>query len=214
MNTTRTLALAALLALCLSLAACENAGPDTAANTTAADTSAADTTAADTSAADTTSADATAAETSNEAGTPPVLARIGGSFTGTTPLVTENDFHGGYFYSEQTEDGHTVILNCCFSSTWQGEPLEDYIARCAGELSQADIQNFSAVKNEEHTQRICYPVHLLSWQTGSGEDARQWDAFFFMTDTHTYFYAFDTAADAASDMREVWLEVFGQLELL
>ncbi len=148
-----------------------------------------------------------------EASSVPVLMRTG-SFTGTTPLETNNAYHGGYYYSEQTQDGQTIIVNCCFTSSWEGEDVEDYMASCAEQISEEEIRELTITENSDHTQRIGYPVHLLSWQTGQGEETRQWDAFFFMTDTHTYLYAFDTAASAAPEMQEIWLEVFGQLSLV
>ena len=233
--------LTTLLFLCLSLAACGGGGSESTAPASTgetessteaslestASTEAAETgsTAAESSERETTApastAESTLAESAAESesaaqeepASVPVLIRSG-SFTGTTPLETNNQYHGGYYYSEQTEDGQTIILNCCFTSTWEGEDLEDYMAACAAQISEAEIQDLTITESAEHTQRISYPVHLLSWQTGQGEEARQWDAFFFMTDTHTYLYAFDTAADAAPEMQEVWQEVFGQLSLV
>lgn len=145
---------------------------------------------------------------------PPVLIRSG-SFTGTTPLENNNDYNGGYYYADQTEDGQTIIINCCFTTTQTGsESQEDYIRRVAREIGGQEPQGLTITENETHTARIAYPVRLLSWQTGEDGDARQWDAFFFQTDTHTYLYAFDTAAEAAPELEGLWQEVFGELNLV
>ncbi len=145
---------------------------------------------------------------------PPVLIRSG-SFTGTTPLENNNDYNGGYYYADQTEDGQTIIINCCFTTTQTGsESQENYIRRVAQETGGQEPQGLTITENEAHTARIAYPVHLLSWQTGEDGDARQWDAFFFQTDTHTYLYAFDTAAEAAPELEDLWQEVFGELNLV
>ena len=222
--------LAILFCLCLFLAACGSPDETTAAGTSERETTAPASTEDNTFTTETSPESAASPETGwTEAADPgasesesasqespaavPVLIRSG-SFTGTTPLETNNQYHGGYYYSEQTEDGQTVILNCCFTSTRDGEEMADYMAACAAQISEGEIQDLSITESPEHTQRIGYPVSFLSWQTGQGEDTRQWDAFFFMTDTHTYLYAFDTAADMAPEMQEVWQEAFGQLSLV
>ena len=34
-------------------------------------------------------------------------------YTGLKPLYNDSSWNGGYFYSDMTEDGMTVIVNCC-----------------------------------------------------------------------------------------------------
>ncbi len=146
--------------------------------------------------------------------TPPPTLLSGWRFTGLEPLEANNDYRGGYFYQDRTEDGLTLITNCCFS-TDQGEDedLDPYVMRCVAELTGRDIEPVTMEQNEEYSTRFAYPVYLLSWQAGGNEDARGCDAFFFMTDTHSYFYIFDTTVDNQIEMRDTWYEVFGQLEL-
>ena len=102
-------------------------------------------------------------------------------------------------------DGRTEIINCCFeSSRTSDETQEAYAGRCAAELSGAETAGFTAEKNAGHTERIAYPVYVLSWQTGQGGGARHWDALFFQTDTHTYMYAFNhRGGSGAGDARHL-----------
>lgn len=148
-------------------------------------------------------------------GIPPAGAQApGGGFTGTEQLKAEDGWRGGYYYADRTGDGRTEIINCCFESTrTSDETQEAYAGRCAAELSGAETAGFTAEKNAGHTERIAYPVYVLSWQTGQGGGARHWDALFFQTDTHTYMYAFNTEAAQAQEMHDTWMAAFSQLEL-
>lgn len=198
---TRFTVLLAASALCLALAACGTAQPE---KTPAAQP--------DTGTA---SPEASAPVQTGEQTIylPPVLRRQGG-FTGTEQLKAEDGWRGGYYYADRTGDGRTEIINCCFESTrTSDETQEAYAGRCAAELSGAETAGFTAEKNAGHTERIAYPVYVLSWQTGQGGGARHWDALFFQTDTHTYMYAFNTEAAQAQEMHDTWMAAFSQLEL-
>ncbi len=133
-------------------------------------------------------------------------------FTGLTPLEADNDYFGGYYYADQTEDGLTTIVNCGFTndSLLTDETTEEAIARwlemvCGempGELSM------------EETVMESVPAYRLTWRTGANEDTRQWDGLMVLTDLYTYLYAFDTHADHAAEMVDTWEEVFASLELI
>ncbi len=143
---------------------------------------------------------------------PPVLISSW-RFSGLEQVEVNNDYKGGYLYQDRTEDGLTIITNCCFENTQGDESLEDYILQVAEEISGTEVQELDWEENGEYSENFTYPVYILSWQSGSEESSRAWDGFFFMTDTHCYFYGFNTTLDNQLEMQETWHEVFGQLAL-
>jgi hypothetical protein len=137
-----------------------------------------------------------------------------GTLIGITPMEMNNDYNGGYYYSDLTEDDLTIIINTAFTTTQTAkEDLDDYIARCAKELSGYEVNDLSIKENITHSNRLTYPVYLLSWSIGANEDARHVEAFFFMTDTHTYIYAFKSLADYSQEIKNMYLSEFGKLTL-
>jgi hypothetical protein len=142
-----------------------------------------------------------------------IPALVGGAmFTGMEPLVTENYADGGYYCSEKTEDGMTVIINTAKSnSIEEGESIEDYISRCAYDLSEEVLLDITITLDEGYSDKFTYPVYLVSWFTGENKETRRWEMFFFMTDTHTYMYSFNSNVDNAKDMLDVWMETFDGL---
>ncbi len=135
-------------------------------------------------------------------------------FTGLEPIEADNDYNGGYLYRDRTEDMLTVITNCCFVINQEvGESLEDYICRTVQEIGGAEPRELSWEENEVYSRRFTYPIFILSWQTDTNGKIHGCDGLFFMTDTHTYLYTFDTTIDNQLEMQEVWQEVFGQLNL-
>lgn len=143
----------------------------------------------------------------------PVL--MGGAmFTGLKPLDTENYADGGYYYSEITEDDMTVIINAAYSnSLGDNESIEDYIINCAHDLGDDVVRDSKITLNKKYTNKFTYPVYLVSWFTGENEDTKRWEMFFFMTDSHTYMYSFNSKADNAEEMLDVWTEAFDSLYL-
>ncbi|SHI04196.1 hypothetical protein [Clostridium grantii] len=129
-------------------------------------------------------------------------------------MEMNNDYNGGYYYSDLTEDDLTIIINTAFTTNkTDKENLNDYIARCVNEVSGYEVNDLSIEQNKTHSNRISYPVYLLSWSIGSNEDARHVEAFFFMTDTHTYIYAFKSLADYSQEIKNMYLSEFGKLTL-
>lgn len=150
-------------------------------------------------------------DTASETTALPVLMRTG-SFTGLTPLVTDNGFHGGYLYADQTEDGLTVIYNSCLAQTPAAdEDLEDYIGSVVETVTGASPENLTATEDSGHSDRLGWPVHRLTWQSETG--SKVWEGFFLVTDRATYLYAFCSTQDNAAAMDETWLWVFDELYL-
>ncbi len=154
-------------------------------------------------------------------------------FTGMTTEQIDNNHKGGYYYSDLTEDGMTKIINTGYASDFLDEPLLEslelplldeeamnkYIEEQAKDLtlyntyylssSDSTPKNLTITKDE--SLNVYSPAYILSWESGEGEEARKWDALFFDTYDYTYFYAFNTKAEFADDMKDVWLEQFDKL---
>ena len=132
-------------------------------------------------------------------------------FTGLAQIENNNDFHGGYYYADRTEDGFTTIINSGFTNDFSAadETIEEYIGRCVdliGEFEYRDLEIEEATLDS-------WPAYYLTWLEGENEDTRQWDALLVTTDLYTYIYAFDTKADYAEEMLDTWYEVLDGLTL-
>lgn len=150
-------------------------------------------------------------DTAPETAALPVLMRTG-SFTGLTPLAADNDFHGGYLYADQTEDGLTVIYNSCLRQVPAAdETPEDYLGSVVEIVTGASPENLTAAEDSGHSDRLGWPVQLLTWQTEEG--GKTWDGFYLVTDQATYLYAFCSTPDNAAAMAETWHWVFDELYL-
>ncbi len=126
-------------------------------------------------------------------------------FSGLESLETDNDFFGGYLYRDLTEDTLTVITNCCIENQRQdGETMESYMTRVILASGSWEPEELTWTESPVHTQRLTCPVYLLNWETGANEDTRGCNGFFFMTDTHTYLFCFDTAIDHQAEMLNAW----------
>lgn len=148
--------------------------------------------------------------------TPPAVLVNPARFTGSTPLETDNEYHGGYYYSEMTEDTLTTIINCCAANAMQdGESMESYAKTWANLISPYGIRDFTITATDICSENLNgYPVYLLTWISGENEATCAWNVLFFMTDTHTYMYAFDTVIDHEEEMRDTWYSTFPLLELV
>ena len=135
-------------------------------------------------------------------------------YTGLKPLYNNSNWQGGYFYSDMTEDGLTVIVNCSASNdqTFTGTP-EEYRKQFAAFVSETDVENYTESQSEEYTGKFTYPAYELSFTTGSNEDTSQWKMLYFQTDTHTFAYAYKMDADFAEEMESEYKDALNSLEL-
>lgn len=146
---------------------------------------------------------------------PSCVLMSGVQYTGMAPLECDSEWNGGYYYSDITEDGLTVIVNCCAANGTDSFAMEDgYRAVFAEMVSGSAIADYQEGQNQELTAKFTYPVYDLSFITGANEDTRLWKMFFLQTDSHTYGYAFDMAVDFAEDMEEEYWRALDTLELV
>ena len=101
-------------------------------------------------------------------------------YTGLRPLYNNSSWEGGYFYSDMTEDCMTVIVNCSAlnDNEFTGTP-EEYMEQFAGFVSESEIKDFTAVQNQEYTEKFTYPAYELEFTTGANEDTCKWKMLYF-----------------------------------
>lgn len=138
----------------------------------------------------------------------------GKRYTGMKPLYNNSEWNGGYYYSDMTEDGLTVIVNCSAENddTFSGTQ-EEYRKQFASLVSDAPIENYEEKESAEDTEKFTYPAYELSFTTGANEDTCQWKMLFFQTDTDTFAYAYKMNIDWAQEMEEEFKDAVDSLEL-
>ena len=92
------------------------------------------------------------------------------------------------------------------------QDLADYLPACALALSDSlTYDALSVQENETYSETLGYPVYIITYTSGEGEDSRDWTVFATDTGTCTYLYAFCEAPEAAEDMEEIYQSIFAQL---
>lgn len=137
-------------------------------------------------------------------------------FTNMETLQSENHEDGTYYYADITEDGLLRVVNTVLlhDLTDDAQTLEDYLTGCALGLRKADTYLLQTVeKNDAYTEKMSYPVYIVTYTAGENEDTRVWTVFAMDTDRYTYLYGFDAMADAADDMKSVYQDIFAGLYL-
>ena len=92
-----------------------------------------------------------------------VLVRTG-RYTGLTETARYDDYYGGYYYEDRTEDGMTSIVNCGFENDMAaGEPMDTYIERAAMMVSDTEIHSFTAENSRKLSTKMTYPIYTASY---------------------------------------------------
>ena len=148
----------------------------------------------------------------------PVLVGGGLPFTGMENLMNENYEDGTYTYEDMTQDGTVLVVDMAFPSLRTDETAEEYAeyaARFAAlDTGEGEPRDVTCFQDEDYTQNLSYPVYIVWYTTGSGEDQREWMVYTVDTEDYTYLYAFGTIADEADEMQEVFYNICGNLELV
>ena len=135
-------------------------------------------------------------------------------YTGLQPLYNNSSWEGGYFYSDMTADGMTVIVNCsakndavlCEDEKTTRKNFAEFVSAC-------EISDYKEKKNKKLTEKFSYPVYNLSFTTGANEDTCLWKMVYVQTDDHTYGYAYKMDIDWADEMLEEYKDAVNSLEL-
>ena len=136
-------------------------------------------------------------------------------YTDLVPLYNDSSWNGGYYYSDMTEDGITVIVNCCAANGTDPDVMDSGYRKVFAEMvSESEVMDYQDSQNQSLTVKFTYPVYDLSFTTGANEDTCLWKMVFLQTDTHTYAYAFKMDADTAEDMEEEYWNAVNSLELI
>ena len=136
-------------------------------------------------------------------------------YTDMVPLYNDSTWNDGYFYSDMTKDGITVIVNCCAANGADADGTsEAFRKEFAGLVSGSEVMDYQVSQNQNLTEKFTYPVYDIAFTTGANEDTRLWKMVFFQTDTHTYAYAFQMSADYAESMEEEYWNAVNSLDLV
>lgn len=136
-------------------------------------------------------------------------------FTGLVPLYNDSSWNDGYYYSDMTGDGLTVIVNCCAANGEDADGTStEFRENFAAMVSGSEVMDYQDSQNQSLTEKFSYPVYDIAFTTGANEDTCLWKMIFFQTDTHTYAYAFQMDADAAEYMEEEYWNAVNSLELV
>ena len=136
-------------------------------------------------------------------------------YTGLETLYNNSSWNGGYFYSDMTEDGITVIVNCCAANGEDADGMsKEFREEFAAMVSESEVTDYQDSQNQSLTEKFTYPVYDITFTTGANEDTCLWKMFFFQTDTHTYAYAFKMDADSAEYMEEEYWNAVNSLEFV
>ena len=135
-------------------------------------------------------------------------------YTGLQPLYNDSNWEGGYFYSDMTADGMTVIVNCSAKNeAVLGEDEKTVRKNFAEFVSTCEIADYKEKKSKKLTKKFSYPVYNLSFTTGENEDTCLWKMVYIQTDDHTYGYAYKMDIDWADEMLEEYKDAVNSLEL-
>ena len=155
------------------------------------------------------------AEEQWEAQGPSCVLTSGVQYTGMVPLENDSSWNGGYYYSDMTEDGITVIVNCCAANGTDPDVMDSGYRKVFAEMvSGSEVADYQDSQNQSLTEKFTYPVYDLSFTTGANEDTCLWKMVFFQTDTHAYAYAFKMDADFAEDMEEEYWNAVDTLDMI
>ena len=148
----------------------------------------------------------------------PVLVGGGLPFTSMENLMNENYEDGTYTYEDMTQDGSVLVVDMAFPSLRTDEAVEEYAEYAAQfaalDTGEGEPRDVTCFQDEDYTQNLSYPVYIVWYTTGSGEDQREWMVYTVDTEDYTYLYAFGTIADEADEMQEVFYNICGNLELV
>ena len=151
-------------------------------------------------------------------GDTPVLVGGGLPFTSMENLMNENYEDGTYTYEDMTQDGSVLVVDMAFQSLRTNETAQEYAEYAAQfaalDTGEGEPRDVTCFQDEDYTQNLSYPVYIVWYTTGSGEDQREWMVYTVDTDDYTYLYAFGTIADEADDMQDVFYNICDHLELV
>lgn len=147
-------------------------------------------------------------------------------FENMNPSEYEYDYDTGmYYYSDLTPDGIEVIRTVLrHESADNDQSLEDYLTDCAlwvkddynerAGFEPHEIYMQSVEQNEAYSESMGYPVYIVTFIEGEGENALEWIVYATDTGSYTYLYAFNFWLEDLEQVEAVCWDVFARLHLL
>ena len=146
----------------------------------------------------------------------PVLMSDALPFTNMETQQLENHEDGTYYYEDVAEDGLIIVVNTVLPRNLvdDSQTSEDYLTDCALDLRKAETYDLQTVeKNDAYSEKMSYPVYIVTYTSGENEDTREWTVFAMDTDRYTYLYGLCVTLDAADDVKSVYQDIFAGLYL-
>ena len=137
-------------------------------------------------------------------------------FDGIDDLKPKNNWEGTYYCAESTEDGWITVVDMVQRSNWvyDVQTLEDYMGACALYLGNAPTYyDLTVEENAELSEKQSYPVYIVTYTAGDGDEAREWTVFTMDTDRYTYVFGIGAVHDAADEVKSVYEDIFDGLYL-
>lgn len=147
----------------------------------------------------------------------PILKGGEQPFADMEPLQPEFREDSTYSCTEATEDGRITVINTVLQGTnyvYDLQGLDDYLSSCALNMGGGLPQGLKSVWAEaDYTEKMGYPVYIVTFTAAGDDDAREWTFFAMYTERHTYLYGIGAMPDAAAEADSVWPDIFAGLYL-
>lgn len=127
--------------------------------------------------------------------------------------------NGSYYYMDVAGENALRTINSCYQTTLrEGETEEEYAQRRAigmsVTLTPGNPYNLTVGKSDELSEKLGYPVYLVSFLTGSDLKATCWTVYLTRTEHYSYQYAFAASSQTSLTMEDKIMEYFGTLKLV
>ena len=125
--------------------------------------------------------------------------------------------NGSYYYMDVAGDALRCINSCYQTTIREDETEEEYAQRRAVGMSvtltPGNPYNLTVGKSDDLSEKLGYPVYLVSFLTGSDLKATCWTVYLTRTEHYSYQYAFAASSQTSLTMEDKIMEYFGTLKL-
>lgn len=126
--------------------------------------------------------------------------------------------NGSYYFMDVAGENALRCINSCYLTTLrEGETEEEYAQRRAigmsMTISPGNPYNLMVGKSDELSDALGYPVYLVTFLTGSDLNATCWTVYLTRTEHYSYQYAIVAASQTSLELEDEILEYFGTLKL-
>ena len=127
--------------------------------------------------------------------------------------------NGSYYYMDVAGDNALRCINSSYQTTIRdGETEEEYAQRRAigmsVTLAPGNPYNLTVGKSDDLSEKLGYPVYLVSFLTGSDLKATCWTVYLTRTEHYSYQFAFAASSQTSLSLEDKIMEYFGTLKLV